>query len=457
MPERLVQRSIEIAVDPAAPDVLGQVRVAVEQQLRATETPIRLAVINSEGNHWTCELGTATDAINRSGIFGFTPRTHEDAETFNVVMLVPTGIGAEIGGHAGDATPAATLLASVCDTLITHPNVLNASDIIQIPNNALYVEGSLITQLMMGTIELHRVRNNRLLVLVQAHEDEIFTNAAINSVNAARALYGLRASIVQLDPRFRMISEYTRSGIAAGRIEGIEYIYEILDARLGQFDAVALTSVIELPSELHQNYYRLGGEVVNPWGGVEAMLTHAISMRYGLPSAHAPMLESREIAETDFGVVDPRMAAEVISLAFLQCVLRGLQRSPAVTPLIQNSSSNGIQTANVSCLVVPDGCIGLPTLTALHNGIPVIAVKDNKTQVRNSLASLPWRQAQLLQVNNYLEAAGVVAALRVGITPESVLRPFDRASIEGSTDIAALSSLLVPIAYHSMDGEGNGQ
>ena len=31
----------------------------------------------------------------------------------------------------------------------------------------------------------------------------------------------------------------------------------ILDARLGEFDAVAITSVIELPRELHENYYRL--------------------------------------------------------------------------------------------------------------------------------------------------------------------------------------------------------
>ena len=46
----------------------------------------------------------------------------------NVVMIIPTGIGCEIGGHAGDATPAAKLLASVCDKLIIHPNVVNASD-----------------------------------------------------------------------------------------------------------------------------------------------------------------------------------------------------------------------------------------------------------------------------------------------------------------------------------------
>jgi len=38
---------------------------------------------------------------------------------------VPTGIGASIGGYAGDALPVAHGIASVVDTLITHPNVMN--------------------------------------------------------------------------------------------------------------------------------------------------------------------------------------------------------------------------------------------------------------------------------------------------------------------------------------------
>ena len=356
------QRLIEIPVDTGFPDLIGQVQRAVERQVGRFDTPIRFAVTSSDRKNWTCELGTLANKHIGPGIFDFRRRTHENADRFNLVMLVPTGIGAKIGGHAGDATPAAALLSSVCDTLITHPNVLNASDIIQVPANALYVEGSVITQLMMGTIGLHRVRNNRLLVLVQAHQDTMFTNAAINSVNAARASYGLNASMVELDGRFRMCSEYTPSGGAAGRIEGIEYVYDLIDARKGEFDAVAITSVIELPPGLHKNYYRLGAEIVNPWGGVEAMLTHAVSLRYGRPSAHAPMLESREIAEVDFGVVDPRMAAEVISLAFFQCVLRGLQYSPSVAGVSAAFAGEGIQSEDVSCLIIPDGCIGLPTL-----------------------------------------------------------------------------------------------
>ena len=446
MPEYVRQRSIKILVDPTRRDIITQVRSAIERELGTSETPIRFSVTNSDGGDWACELGTVTSEINGPGIFDFRPRSYEDNDSFNVIMLIPTGIGARVGGHAGDATPAAALLSSVCDTLITHPNVLNASDIIQIPSNALYVEGSLITQLMMGSVGLRRRRNNRLLVLVQRHEDEMFINAAINSVNAACASYGVIASIAEIDPRFRMISEYTDSGVAVGRIEGIEYVYDLLDSRVDAFDAIAITSVIDLPLELHENYYNLVDEVANPWGGVEAMLTHAISLRYGLPAAHAPMLECRSVAENDFGVVDPRTAAEVISLAFLQCVLRGLQTHPGLAPPAIESSRGGcIHAPSVSCLVIPDGCIGLPTLAALLSGIPVVAVRGNTNLMRNDLDLLPWGPMQLFRVENYLEAAGIVAALRAGIAPSSVLRPLPPVSIQRSagspeTTRAALAS-----------------
>ena len=46
--------------------------------------------------------------------------------------------------------PSRRLLASVCDTLITHPNVVNASDLNEMPANGLYVEGSLLSRFLDG-------------------------------------------------------------------------------------------------------------------------------------------------------------------------------------------------------------------------------------------------------------------------------------------------------------------
>lgn len=433
MPDYLRQRSIQIDVDLTYPDILEQVHAAVERQLVASETPIRLAVTESNSRYWTCELGTLISEAQEDGIFHFNPRSHEDTSGFNVVMLVPTGIGAEIGGHAGDATPTAALLATVCDSLITHPNVFNASDLIQIPSNALYVEGSVITRMMMGTARLLPVRSNRVLALLQSHEDHVFTDAAINAVNAARAYYGLHVTeVVAIDSRLRMIAEYSPSGMASGRVEGMDYIWEELDARVGTFDAVAISSVIEVPPEYHEDYYERQGDMINPWGGVEAMLTHAISCRYGVPAAHSPMFESREVADLDLGVVDPRMAAEVVSVTFLQSILRGLQNSPRI--LNGNRSvENTIGAESISCLVIPNGSLGLPSLAALAQGIPVVAVKENRNIMRNDLTHLPWKDRQLFMVENYWEAAGVVASLKAGLDPYSVRRPLTEVTVKRQT------------------------
>lgn len=171
--------------------------------------------------------------------------------------------------------------------------------------------------------------------------------------------------------------------------------------------------------------------MVNPWGGVEAMLTHAVSTFFDVPSAHSPMFETRDIANVDPGIVDPRMAAEAVSTTFLQCILKGLQRSPRIVTSPEAMQQPGVLTAaDVSCLVIPDGCIGIPTLAALEQGIPVIAVRENRNLMKNDLAALPWAAGQLHIVENYWEAVGVMSAMKAGIVPESVRRPIAFTTVE---------------------------
>lgn len=416
--------------------LLEYLREATARCLSEGLLPVRFVVTSSGDSGYHCELGAisglaeAGHAVPRS-VFEFCQRPIENTSNFNVVLLVPTGIGAEIGGHAGDAAPVARLLATECDTLITHPNVVNASDINEIPENGLYVEGSVICRLLMGMAGLERVRLNRVLVVIDAHQDELFSNAAINSVNAARASYGFECpTVVQLDPPVRLRARYTSSGAAAGRVEEFDGLCAILDEHRREYDAVALSSVIDVPHEYHMEYFQSEGRMVNPWGGVEAMLTHAVSSLYNVPSAHSPMLESREIANLDPGVVDPRMAAEAVSVSFLQCTLKGLQHSPRIVTDREAMQRPSVVTAeDISCLVIPDGCLGLPTLAALEQGIPVIAVRENRNLMRNDLSALPWAPGQLHIVENYWEAIGVIVARRAGIAPESVRRPFPSTTV----------------------------
>ena len=425
---RELELDLPVALDRQ--NALAQIREAARFRLPANIVPLRFAITKSGGDRVSCAISyldassELSDAANIS-ILEFVPRKYENTSQFNVAFLIPTGIGAEIGGHAGDATPAARLIAETCDTLILHPNVVNASDINEMPANSLYVEGSVIARLLMGTIGLVPTRANRVLVIIDAHKDDLFVNAAINAVSAARSSYGLVCpEVIKLSPPVKMKAEFTDFGTAAGEISGLERVFALLEEQEGEYDAVAISSVILVPEEFHQGYFDAAGEMVNPWGGVEAMLTHAVSSRFNVPSAHSPMFETQDIANRDPGVVEPRMAAEAISLTFFESVLKGLHKSPRiVTDSSQMSEPGVISASDVSCLVIPDGCVGLPTLAALEQGIPVIAVRENKNLMENDLTTLPWRTGQLHMVENYWEAAGVLCAIRGGIAPESVRRP----------------------------------
>jgi len=400
----------------------------VLERLPRSEIPVRVAVTRTDEKGYHCELGVFSDADHsfdelRGEIFHFQRRDFENTGQFNAVLIIPTGVGAEIGGHSGDAGSVARLLASACDNLITHPNVVNASDINELPENGLYVEGSVLARFLMGTVSLQKVRANRVLLVIDKHTDKFFYESAVNSASAARSSLGLDCpGVVMLEDKMLMRSLYSSSGRAVGKIDYFERVYDVLTKYRSQYDAVALSSVIKVPENFHTDYYFK--DMINPWGGVEAMLTHAISLLLNVPSAHSPMLETRKILDLELGVIDPRKAAEIVSVTFLHSILKGLQRSPKILNGIAPLGCPGILTAaDVSCVVIPDGCMGLPILAALEQGIPVIAVRENKNRMRNNLEEFPFETGSLFLVDNYLEAVGVMSALKAGVSVESVRRP----------------------------------
>ena len=428
---RIYQRDVEILKYGDGNSIIRHFEQHIEANIDVSEIPIRFVVTQTEGTKYRCELGVlspnngnSAPAI-KSTIFEFAPRKIENSNHLNVVLIIPTGIGAELGGHSGDAGALARLLASSCDKLITHPNVLNASDINELPKNGLYVEGSAITRLMMGTVGFQEVRSNRIMLVLDKRFDRKIPELSINTVSAARSAIGINCPVVvELDEPFTIVSEYSSSGSAAGRIESLEKLCGILHKYDGEYDAIALHTGVDVPEEFHLKYLKSHGEMLNPWGGVEAMLTHSLTMMFGVPTAHAPMVPNMEIANLHAGIVDPRIAPEAISSTFLLSVLKGLHRSPRLVTDPDAMRHHSILTAaDVSCLVIPDGVLGLPTLAALEQGIPVIAVRENRNIMKNDLTALPWAPGQLHIVENYWEAAGVLAAMKAGITPESVRRP----------------------------------
>ena len=88
--------------------LLPQLQRACEQHLPAGAAVVRFVVTESTASSYECEFGVLS-GLAESGrspiasIFDFRRRLTENASQFNTVLLIPTGVGAEIGGHAGDA------------------------------------------------------------------------------------------------------------------------------------------------------------------------------------------------------------------------------------------------------------------------------------------------------------------------------------------------------------------
>jgi hypothetical protein len=397
--------------------------------------PLRFAITNMSGDFWRSEIDVMQSAEHASipSIFSFRRRSYERTKAFNALMVVPTGIDCAAGGHAGDATPAARVLASLCDHLVVNPNVVNASDINEQTDNMLYVEGSVICRLLMGTIALRKVRSNRVLVVTEARDDgDWFVDQVVNTTNAARAVLGVDCSkvvVLKHGPLIKMMR--SSSGRAIGEIVNLESLFAMLAAERPNYDAVALSTKVTPGTDirrLFQSYFREDGP--NPWGGAEAALTHAVSTLFDVPSAHAPTLEENSLRAESLGQVDPRKAAEAISTSYFFSVLKGLSRAPAVVPsAVEFNDPEVLAAEDISCLVIPDKCVGLPTLAALAQGIQVIAVCGNTNLMKNYLERLPFAPGRLWFVENYLEAAGVIAAMKVGVHPLTVKRPLDRTGV----------------------------
>lgn len=321
----------------------------------------------------------------------------------NVVLIVPTGLGAEIGGFAGDANPVAKLLGACCENLITHPNVVNASDINEMPDNCLYVEGAMLDDFLKGEIKLKKVLQNKILLVV----NKPVTTDTINSVSAARCTLGANIKIAELETPLLMTSGVTyRHSEKAGSVSGWKELVNQVSKDNYTFDALAIQTAIAVDQDAAMRYLERGG--INPWGKVEAMCSRLVSNQINKPVAHAP-LDSGLFEGVNI-TTDPRIAAEMVSVSYLHCVLKGLHYAP------QPSRTEGLSINDVDVLVSPYGCLGLPHDECFRRDITVIAVIENAVFTENC-------DARTVLVRNYWEAAGYLMAMKARIDPMSVRRP----------------------------------
>lgn len=360
------------------------------------------------------------------------PRACSPSPGYTTVLVVPTGIGASVGGYAGDALPSARLLSTVTDTLITHPNVLNGALMYWPIPNALYVEGYALDRFCSGDLQLQRpsgTRTNRIGLLLDAGMDETARLRHLQAADAARATLGLQITKHCVTDAPIGVS-YAQSSTGGDGSNGggaswgtILRPDALLDgaARLVATGCEAIAVVAKFPDdeedETQLAEYRAGNGV-DAIAGAEAVISHLVTRHCGVACAHAPSLVPLDADER----VSPKAAAEELGYTFLSCVLVGLSRAPK---LVANdcgtgggaSSSFSVGAQDVDAVVVPANAFGGAAVMELaaRDDVLVVGVTGNRTVVDVAASAVGLRPGRVRYARSYCEAAGMIAAHRQGI------------------------------------------
>ncbi len=335
----------------------------------------------------------------------------QSLKPFTVVLIVPTGIGASIGGYAGDALPVARAMAEVCDRLITHPNVLNGAQLYWNLDNAYYVEGYGLDQFAAGSWGLQPVRQNKVgLLLDRAIEPELRLRQ-LQAADATRATLGLNVTdYVITDAPLEVELRTAFSGASWGTIGNTASLLRGAEKLITQAGADAIAIVARFPDEMDSmafNNYRQGSGV-DPIAGAEAVISHLIVRQFQIPAAHAPALQPLPVDPN----VSPKAAAEELGYTFLPCILVGLARAPQFVTKYE-VSPHLIWSEEVDALIIPhSACGGSAALSFSNSQTTIITVEENSTSLKVTPEALGMKT---IRVNSYLEALGVLVARRAGI------------------------------------------
>ena len=338
------------------------------------------------------------------------------------LMVVPTGIGCEIGGFAGDALPSARLLAAASGCLITHPNVINGAALYWRDPRIHYVEGYGLDRFASAAWGLRPRRSQRIGLLLDAGIESDLLLRHRQVAEGCRASLGLDVNaVVRTDEPLGVHLAAGDSGTSWGTLDRPDALLRAAD-RLKAAGSTAIAVVARFPDDPDAETlaaYR-HGTGVDALAGAEAVISHLLVRHLRIPCAHAPALESLPL-DVD---LDPRAAGEELGYTFLACVLVGLSRAPDLLDLSSGCSigADDLVADQLGAVVVPDGALGgEAVLASLERGIPVIAV--NNPGVLSVSAEALGCGNQILKAGSYAEAAGLVTALREGIATASLVRP----------------------------------
>lgn len=337
---------------------------------------------------------------------------------YTAILIIPTGVGAAIGGYAGDALPVARAMAEVCDVLITHPNVLNGAMLYWNLLNALYVEGFGIDKFAQGCWGLQPVHQNKIGLILDRGIEPDLRLRNIQAADAARATLGLNLTdYVVTDAPLNVELRSAESGASWGTIGNPDSLLKAAEVLINKAGANAIAVVARFPDNLdeeaEQNYRQ--GKGVDLIAGAEAVISHLIVREFQIPCAHSPIFSPPPLDAN----LSPRSAAEELGYTFLPSVLVGLSRAPQFVSKDSNrfasNSNNDIWVNQIDAVVVPANACGSSALLSLsQSDTQIITVEENQTQMQVTPQALGMKT---ISASSYLEAIGILAARKAGVNP----------------------------------------
>jgi len=297
-----------------------------------------------------------------------------------LAFIVPTGIGASIGGYAGDAGAYARKLSETY-TLIVNPNVVNAACFSAINENMLYLEGYAMDLFFKEKIALRPAQKNSIGVIFDKEIPENILNTHLNTIGAMEAVYGIKTQYTITTDNVGV--EFSASnGISTGNLKKPLTLIQAAENLIKQ-GCNALAPVCLFEDEDDENYENACG--IDIVGGVEAVISHILTKNFLLPCAHAPAFRRVEISRKR---MPDKVAAEYITPTFLPCVILGLYNAPQLIPFADKKNTD-ICAKDLKGILMPYNALGsTPVFKGLELNIPIYGIKENKTVLNITKDSL---------------------------------------------------------------------
>jgi len=301
-----------------------------------------------------------------------------------VAISIPTGIGASIGGYAGDFGYIAREFSKYFHVII-NPNAVNGGILSAINYDMSYLEGYLFDEFLKGTINITPKKpyeSNKIGVIFDSSIPQNILNVHLNTINALKMVQGIDTVAVEYTSSAVGVELEIQNGISVGKINNPNTLLKSASKLIKKgAQAIAIVCYFGEDSE-DENYSE--GNGVDPIGGIEAVISHLIAHEFMIPTAHAPAFYDIDIS---LKIENPKVSSELISSTYLPCIMQGL----SIAPKIGNNEK--ITNKDVEFLIVPYDSLGSSAvLSSIKNGVNIITV-NNKTKLNVTASKLnikPW-------------------------------------------------------------------